>query len=398
MRRHERHEMTEEARQELAAVDAAISGEAANGEHAPLQELVRALRGVRPQPSGEFLAALDARAARGFRRAGQEHARDSSRGGTARAGVARGATQKPRRRALLALPALGLAVAVVLLAILLPGTGGPGPQPRATNAPSKAVFGAAQAGPAVAPDRAALQPAPAPTAGPSAPGEQARQVERTSTLDVGVAPGNVQATAQRVFTLVNAFSGYVRQSNVNSGPSGQGGATFDVRLPSSNLAAAIASLSHLGHVRSENDTTNDVTEQVSSLQRSVGDQRAQRASLLRQLSQANDPQRAAALKAELNAVEARISQREGQLRALRTRVDYTRLALAVTPEVTAGASTGDLTPSAAAHDAGKILSAALAVLVIAAAAVLPIAAVAIAGWSAVSLTRRRLREQALDAS
>jgi hypothetical protein len=38
------------------------------------------------------------------------------------------------------------------------------------------------------------------------------------------------------------------------------------------------------------------------------------------------------------------------------------------------------------------------VLVIGAAAVLPLAVIVIAGWTAVVLLRRRLREQALDAS
>jgi len=36
--------------------------------------------------------------------------------------------------------------------------------------------------------------------------------------------------------------------------------------------------------------------------------------------------------------------------------------------------------------------------VLAAAALLPLAVILIAGWSAIALTRRRLREQALDAS
>jgi hypothetical protein len=213
-----------------------------------------------------------------------------------------------------------------------------------------------------------------------------------------VASVSLDTTAQRVFTLASAYNGYVRQSNVSSGPVGQGGATFDVRLPSSNLAAAIASLSHLGHVRSENDTTNDVTDQVGALHRTAGDQRALRASLLRQLAQATDPARVASLKAQLHAVEARIAQLQAELRALTNRVDYTRLALSLTPEVAAGASSGDLTPGGAAHDAGQILSAAFAVLVIAAAAVVPVAAVVIAGWALVARTRRRLREQALDAS
>jgi hypothetical protein len=190
----------------------------------------------------------------------------------------------------------------------------------------------------------------------------------------------------------------VRQSNVSSGSVGQGGATFDLRLPASNLTTAIAALSRLGHVRSETDTTNDVTDRLGSLERSIAGLQAERASLLRQLAAASEPQQEASLKARLHALEARISQLQGTVGALRNRVDYTSLALSLTPEAAAGAASGDLTPGGAADDAARILDAALAVLVIGAAAVLPLASLIVGVWFVTVLMRRRLREHALDAS
>ena len=97
-------------------------------------------------------------------------------------------------------------------------------------------------------------------------------------------------------------------------------------------------------------------------------------------------------------MDARISQLQGAVRGLTARVDYTSLALSLTPESSGGAASGDLTPGAAAGDAARILDAALAVLVIGGAAVLPLAAIVLMGWIAVAILRRRLREQALDAS
>jgi hypothetical protein len=202
----------------------------------------------------------------------------------------------------------------------------------------------------------------------------------------------MRTAAQRVFTLVSAFGGYVNQSSVSLGSVGQGGgASFDVRVPSANLASAIAALAHLGHVRSETDTTNDVTEQYDSLQRSLADLRAERSSLLRQLAAASEETAAATLKARLHGVETRIAQVQGSLRALTKRIDYTQLALSLTPEAAAGASSGALTPGAAAGEAAHILTVALAVLVIALAAVLPVALVVLAAWMPISLTRRRAR-------
>jgi hypothetical protein len=201
-----------------------------------------------------------------------------------------------------------------------------------------------------------------------------------------------------VFTIVSSFNGYVRQSNVSSGGPGQGGASFDIRVPSANLANAIAALSGLGHVRSENNTTNDVTDQFNSLQSSLANLRAERASLLKQLARASEGQEEARLKDRLRYVDAQISQEQGALGALGNRINYTAVAFSLTPEAAAPSKHSELTPGAAARNAGKILEAALAVLVLAAAALLPLGFITLAAWVVIGSTRNRLREQALDAS
>jgi hypothetical protein len=412
MSRHEKAEMKTQMRRELDAIDATLRGEATAGSEAtpageaPLADVSRALQTLRPRPTEEFVRALDARAAAGFRREGRAAASATRRSARRPAMHARmRALPAPRRRALL-VSALGVAVTVALVAVVAvsPWRSGGGTMP---TRPERAPSALSTAGPSViAPSPASKTSATragraggetllASPAG-AVPGAPARRIERTSTLDLGVAPGSIESSAQTVFTIVGSFNGYVRQSNVSSG-GGQSGASFDVRLPTANLTAAIAALSHLGHVRSENDTTNDVSDQFDALQRSLGDLRAERASLLRQLAGTADAQRAATLKARLHVVEVGIAQRQGTLRSLRARIEYTRLSLSLTPEAKGAASHGDLTPGAAARDAARVLDAALAVLVIGAAAVLPLALVGIAGWIAVALTRRRLRERTLDA-
>jgi uncharacterized protein DUF4349 len=397
MSRREPHPMSASARRDLDAIDAALAGVAVAPESRPVAELACTLRELRPTPAHEFTRALDARAARGFKR----ERRRPAAGGAGAAGLV-GALH-----AMLRTPAVGAALGVVTLlavalAVALPGSHGPAVTPRPGAVPASGA-GASRAAPesveaargSAGPDtaRAAGTQAPAP-AGAEASGS-AREVERTSTLDVGIEPGSVESAAQQVFTLVSAYGGYVRQSNVSAGGPGSG-ASFDVRVPTRNLAAAIAALSRLGHVRSETDTTSDVTDRYGALRRSLGDARAERASLLRQLAAADTPARAVSVRARLRAVEARIAGLDGALRALTSRIDYTPLALSLTPEHAPAASTGDLTPGGAAGDAARVLDVALAVLLIAGAAVLPIALVGLAAWVAVALARRRLREQALD--
>ena len=113
---------------------------------------------------------------------------------------------------------------------------------------------------------------------------------------------------------------------------------------------------------------------------------------------ATEAQQEAALKARLQFLEGRISQLQRELGSLRTRVNYTSVALTLTAEAPVAAKQGGLTPGGAAHDAGQILETALAVVVLAAAALVPIAALALVAWTAVGSSRRRLREQALDSS
>jgi uncharacterized protein DUF4349 len=408
MSRHDRHTLSAETQRELDAVDAALNGEAVADAHAPLAELAHALRATRPRPREEFVRALDERAARGFNAGGERVKR--SRGGRRRrppVGVG---------NALLARPALGLAVVALLaasVAVPLVLSGGarapvassPAKVLPVSRAPHKAKeqaqvsAGSSSNGPMVrspAPAKPAARGAAAPIG--AAPGASTRQLEKTATLDVGVAPSAIESTSQRVFTVVTAFNGYVLQSNVSSGDSAQGGASFDVRVPSSNLAGAIAALSHLGHVRSENGTTNDVTDQFESLRRSLAELGAERASLLRQLAAASEAQQAAVLKARIHSIDRRISEQQGVLHALSARVNYTSLALSLTPESSLGAASGDLTPGGAARDAARILNAALAVIVLGAAATFPLGVLLIAAWMIVTVTRRRLREQALNAS
>jgi Domain of unknown function (DUF4349) len=391
---------------ELRALDAALAGGVVPAEHDSLAKLARELRELRVLPHEEFAATLDARAAQGFRRTGRPRRSPAVAGD-------RG-TRARLRRALLA-PAAGLgalaAVVAVLVVLLAGGSGHHSPAVTAGAAASRPAGVSSAGTPSSAPPAQALDETAqhaakgtlraAPPASGSSPeaassGASERQVERAATLELGVAERSVQSAAKRVFSLVETFGGYVRRSNVGSG-TGQSGATFDIRVPSVNLAGAIAALSDLGRVRAETNTTNDVTDRYGSLERDLGSERAARNSLLAQLSVESEAARAAALRARLRAIESRIRGQEGALKALRARVDYTSLALSLSGEAAAASGKGDLTPGGAAHDALRILDGALAVLVLAAAALLPLAAVLAAVWLLVLHTRRRLREQALDA-
>lgn len=415
----ERKRLNADAIRELQALDAALRGESVEGEHASTVELVRAMRAVKPAPSERAALALNTRVAHAFERKPRRASRLRARTGRPpRAAEAESRGTGHRRswpRTVFSHPGwVAGALAGVALAVAVPLT-----LTGATRPPSGEATSArapATSAPATRAPSRVLAPAPfAAQAAPAAAAQSARQVERAATLDVGVASNAIQSTAQRVFTLASAFHGYVQQSSVSTGgkpteppvqvergeggdQGEQGGASFQLRLPSSSLGAALAALAQLGHVRSETDTTNDVTGQVDGLQRSLHDAEARRSSLLGQLTRASSAESEAALKRRLRAVERRISGLRQALDGVNGRVQYTNVALSLTPEAHRSEDGGYLTVGGALHDGGRILAAALAVLVLVGTALLPVALMGLAGWALVSATRRRMREQALDES
>jgi len=399
MTKHEDQLIAPEAQAELAVIDATLRGERVPEEHAQLFALVRAVRETRSVPHEHFVRVLDERAAEGF--AHKRRRRVKTLVGS---------------RALASLAVAALIAVAIVIPVGLKGGNSSGsashsaaepriaagakagrsvPTPSGRPMPGHTFGGETETAPSVpaVPSSAVKGASSAPTAA----AEGARQVEHAASLDVGVASSSIQSAAQQVFSIVAAFHGYAQQSSVSSGGGEQGGASFQLRVPSTSLPGALAALAHLGHVRSENETTNDVTEALGSLQRSLGEAKAERASLLAQLARTSEAEAAEALKRKLHAVDARIAQLQSSIQALTKRVDYTTLAFSLTPERQSGASAGDLTPSGALHDAGLILGAGLSLLVLAVAVLLPLAIVVLAIGFALATARRRVRERALDA-
>lgn len=397
MTRDEHGPLSETARAELAAIDGALQGGPVTADHSELGDLALLLRDDRPRPEEQFAARLDERAAHGFRPA------PGDAGPPARAPHADGAGVRRRRATRSLWPAVAVTItAIVAIAVALVFVGQHGGGRHASPELAAPAAGgtasrADQLGTARPEDLKSESAAVAEA--PSSPSSGARQVESGASLNVGVAHARFASADQQVFSIISSFHGYVQQSSSTSGSEQQGSATFQLRVPSASAPGTIGALSQLGRVLSETNTTNDVTDRLDSLQRSLGDARAERAGLLRQLVAASGSQQAEALRARLRAVEAQISELQASLGSLMSNVDYATISLTLTGERAAGtaAPQGDLTPGGAVRDAGQILSAALAVFLLAAAATLPVAIALLIGWAAVVSLRRRQREQALDA-
>ena len=402
--------------------------------------LALALRDERPRPAEDFARALDERATASFPR---ETAVSRWRGAvTTRWHGVRAAP--PRRWLPVAGVAASIAVATTLaLSLTASDRGGSGGEPaligaapsattetgdasgtttspQAGAAPQSAEGGArlerdsaaksvppaAQTAPgassgadsALEPEQSPGQALSAPVPAPVTPSTSAnRSVERGATLRLATTPRRLDDVASRVVRVTDGVGGFVRSSAVDSRPGLGGGATFELQVPVRRLSTALARLSALASVRSRNESSLDVTEQVEQARDRVAGLKAERRSLLRQLERATSLDETARLRARLRSVEARLDSATSVRAQLRQRTTYSAVLVEVVTEKAREEAAGPWTPRDALGDAARVLEVVAGVALVAFAVLLPIALLALIAWPLVRAVQRRRREGALDA-
>jgi hypothetical protein len=421
MRSPDDEPMTPEVAGALLAVDATLAGEPVDPQYAELAELALILRRDLPEPSDAFASALDGRVQRRF--------------------AAPAGPRPPRRRRWLFAPGAAAAVAGVVAVLVVTAGGGGG----SNNATSPAFAGAsstatvsssssASAGSSVssaaagssgssgssastgssglsaaaaAPTSQARTPSASGTSGTSgalAPGPVStgkRQIVQSAQLQLSTAPNRVDDVAQQVFDVVGNESGIVNSSNVTATGNTDGGADFQLSVPSANLAATLTALSRLhgAHVVSRTDATADITGQVGGAGQRLAEARALRRSLLKQLAAATTTQQVNSLQLQLRDADASISSDLSTLRGLQRQVAYSKITLSIQAAVIRGpvpARGSSFTIGRAAHDAGRVLVVVAGVALITLAVLVPLGLVAaLLAWVGLAVRRRR-RDQALD--
>ena len=117
---------------------------------------------------------------------------------------------------------------------------------------------------------------------PAAPARQ-RRVERSTRLELTTT--DVQAASDGVVRATQAAGGFVQSSQVATGD-GHSTASFVLRVPTSRLDDALARLSRLGHVRSLQQSADDITNAYNGASARLAEARAERRGLLRALAKA----------------------------------------------------------------------------------------------------------------
>jgi Domain of unknown function (DUF4349) len=402
-------------------------------------DLIAELRALRPEPSEEFAADLDGRAAAGFPR------RSSPAGAPLTRLFARLRAVPPRR---LALSVASAALATIVLATAIVAMG-----ERGGDSSQLAQGGAVEhsASPARAPSHASTEgnsaylppasrassgkgdssgiqyEAAAPAAagyldsgsesaggagtvgtgsasaknfdgsGPYAANADHREVERSAEMVLGADPADVSGDASAVFDAVHAANGVVLSSSVTGGAAGYAGARFELLIPAAKLGDALAAFSGIDAVVSRHEATDDITAPTVRIGEQLRDSRATIDGLLVQLAGADSAGERAEVEAELKSERRHSASLRARTAKLDRRANLSRVSLRIETDsaATSGESGGGWSIGDALHDAGHILAIAAGVTIVGLAILGPIALLVLLAWLANRTRLRRARERTL---
>ena len=213
-----------------------------------------------------------------------------------------------------------------------------------------------------------VPPAPSP-GNPGTDGRANRKVERSASLTLAARPRDIDGVSARVQEVTRAQGGFVVSSTVSSSAGG-GGGTFELRIPTRNLDAAMAALSRLG----DGARARPAVAGHHGRGR-VGPQPPEgRADASARACCASSPRRrrrseTAAIRARLRDVSAEIEQAKAGLRRVRNRAAFSTVAVTLVGDRSAGPPVTEddsgWTPGDAARDALRVLEVAAGVAIIA---------------------------------
>jgi cellobiose-specific phosphotransferase system component IIA len=235
--------------------------------------------------------------------------------------------------------------------------------------------------------------APSSSGPASAPG---RVQELGASVTLAVTPASVQETADRVSRLVVRDGGFVQSSHVQVQQGHDGEANLTLKLPSEKLSAALASLEQIAPVRDESQSLQDITNSYDAARQRLTDANAERQALLHALANASTEGQIDSLRERLAQSRSAIANAHSALEAVSRRARTAEVEVSVLGDAHAGDE--GLTLHRGLHDAGRVLTITLVVLLIAAAALVPLALLALGLTAAGRVWRRRRREQVLGAS
>jgi hypothetical protein len=235
-----------------------------------------------------------------------------------------------------------------------------------------------------------------PGAATDAAGPRAQRVSATLTVEVADSDA-VSRAAQDALDLTRSLGGYVVSSSVATGE--EGSAALTVRVPVDRVQDAIAGLSGLGRIVSQQVTIDDLQQSLDELSRREASVRSQIARIRARLAtESLDAQTEAVLRARLQTLRTELT---GLRQGIATTTAEARMSTIQLTVVTPGAFGAVTPPSRIDRTIDEALNVlaweaviALGILIVLA----PFALAGFAAWAGRRLYRRREDERLLAAS
>jgi hypothetical protein len=247
------------------------------------------------------------------------------------------------------------------------------------------------------------------TPAPSPSTSTAKRVIQSAQLQLNTPNAHIDQVAQEVFNVVTLENGTVQNSHVTQAAGGSDGgsyASFSLSIPTASLQETLNRMSDLRYatVSSRTDGTQNVSNQYSTDQRHIGDDKALRTALLKELQNAYTQTAIDSIGAQLKLAENQLTSDERALGGLQHQISYSSLNVQVNagpifPIVAKAKTTSNsFTIGKAAHDSVRVLVVMIGILLIGLVALVPLGVLALVVALILMWVRRRGREQALDAS
>ncbi len=220
-----------------------------------------------------------------------------------------------------------------------------------------------------------------------------RVQQLAASITFAAIAGEVQTLADRVVRLAVSEGGFVQSSHVNEGEK-TGEASMMLSLPSAKLSAALASLGRLAPVRGESQSLQDITNAYDGDRQRLNDATAERRALLRALAKASTAGEIDSLRERLVQARGAIAQARATLQSVSQQASTAEVEVTVLGDKSTSGE--GLTLHRGLHDAGRVLTVTLVVLLIAAAILIPLALLIAALATARGAWLRYRRERVLD--
>ena len=253
------------------------------------------------------------------------------------------------------------------------------------------AFGPAESAPVAGANAARATNAPVVSGAAAAPG---RVQQLGASITLTAIPGEVQTVADRVARLAVSEGGFVQSSHVNEGEK-TGEANLTLSMPSAKLSAALAALGRLAPVQGESQSLQDITNTYDADRQRLNDASAERRALLRALAKASTAGEIDSLRERLAQAVGAIARDRAALQAVSRQASTAEVEVSVLGDKSAGSE--GLTLHRGLHDAGRVLTVTLVVLLIATAILVPLALLIVALATSRRAWRRYRRERILDA-